>query len=152
MTRFQLILPVQSQNVTKNRTDHRMHVDGTQICRSKWGHRPKTGSVTKNQSRDGSKSLPQLWSDRFEMNRTWSPSVRAHVLFISKRSDQNLDSDFDPSRLIYNAINVETTTSAARTSALKTPYPPLPYIFWTVWTWGFTRWHPKYTIPIQKFE
>ena len=36
--------------------------------------------------------------------------------------------------------------------ALQTLYPPLPYIFWTVWTWGFTRWHPKYTIPIQKFE
>ena len=32
MTRFQLILPVQSQNVTKNRTDHRMHVEGIQIC------------------------------------------------------------------------------------------------------------------------
>ena len=31
-TRFQLILPVQSQNVTKNRTDHRMHVEGIQIC------------------------------------------------------------------------------------------------------------------------
>ena len=28
----QLILPVQSQNVTKNRTDHRMHVEGPQIC------------------------------------------------------------------------------------------------------------------------
>ena len=34
----------------------------------------------------------------------------------------------------------------------KTLNPPLPYIFWSVWTWGFTRWHPKYTIPIQKFE
>ena len=32
MTKFQLILPVQSQNVTKNRTDHRMHVEGPQIC------------------------------------------------------------------------------------------------------------------------
>ena len=31
MTRFQLILPIQSQNVTKNRTDHRMHVEGPQI-------------------------------------------------------------------------------------------------------------------------
>ena len=31
-TRFQLILPVQSQNVTKNRTDQRMHVEGIQIC------------------------------------------------------------------------------------------------------------------------
>ena len=32
MTRFQLILLVQSQNVTKNQTDHRMHVQGIQIC------------------------------------------------------------------------------------------------------------------------
>ena len=31
-TRFQLILPVDSQNITTNRTGHRMHVEGTQIC------------------------------------------------------------------------------------------------------------------------
>ena len=31
-TRYQLIMPVQSQNVTKNQTDHRMHVEGIQIC------------------------------------------------------------------------------------------------------------------------
>ena len=31
MTRFQLILPVDSQNVTKNLTGHRMHVAGPQI-------------------------------------------------------------------------------------------------------------------------
>ena len=30
-TRFQLILPVDSQNVTNNLTDHRMHVAGPQI-------------------------------------------------------------------------------------------------------------------------
>ena len=32
MIRFQLILPVDSHNVTKNRTGHRMHVEGPQIC------------------------------------------------------------------------------------------------------------------------
>ena len=31
-TRFQLTLPVQSQNVTKNQTDHRTHGGGIQIC------------------------------------------------------------------------------------------------------------------------
>ena len=31
MTRFQLILPVDSQNVTKNLTGHKMHVSGPQI-------------------------------------------------------------------------------------------------------------------------
>ena len=31
MTRFQLILPVDSQNVTKNLTGHRMHVVGPHI-------------------------------------------------------------------------------------------------------------------------
>ena len=34
-----LILPVQSQNVTKNRTDHRMHVEGPQICQiNRWNN------------------------------------------------------------------------------------------------------------------
>ena len=33
------------------------------------------------------------------------------------------------------------STSAAHNSALKTPYPPLPYIFRTLRTWGFTRYH-----------
>ena len=32
MTRFQLILPVDSHNLTKNQTGHRMHVAGPQIC------------------------------------------------------------------------------------------------------------------------
>ena len=37
MTRFQLILPVDSQNVTKNLTGHRMHVAGPQICQiNRW--------------------------------------------------------------------------------------------------------------------
>ena len=44
------------------------------------------------------------------------------------------------------------STSATSNSAENNPYHPLPYIFWTVWTWGFTRWYPKHTIPIQKFE
>ena len=34
-TRFQLILPVDSQNVRKNRTDHWMHVEGPQMCQIK---------------------------------------------------------------------------------------------------------------------
>ena len=34
-TRFQLILSVDSQNVTKNRTDHMMHLEGPQICQIK---------------------------------------------------------------------------------------------------------------------
>ena len=41
----------------------------------------------------------------------------------------------------YNAHNL----------ALKTPYPPFPYIFWTLWTWGFTRYHLMYTIPIKNW-
>ena len=31
MTRFHLMLPVDSKNVTKNRTDHWMHMEGPQI-------------------------------------------------------------------------------------------------------------------------
>ena len=41
-------------------------------------------------------------------------------------------------------------TSAGRNSALKTPYPPLPYIFWKLWTCSFTWNHPIYDIPIQR--
>ena len=29
-------------------------------------------------------------------------------------------------------------SKAAHNQAFLTPYPPLPYIFWTLWTWGFT--------------
>ena len=43
-------------------------------------------------------------------------------------------------------------TSAGRNSALKTPYPPLPYIFWKLWTCSFTWNHPIYDIPIQKID
>ena len=36
-TRFQLILPIDSHNVTKNWTGHRMHVEGPQICQvNRW--------------------------------------------------------------------------------------------------------------------
>ena len=34
-------------------------------------------------------------------------------------------------------------------STFKTPYPPLPYIFWKLWTCSFTWNHPIYDIPIQ---
>ena len=37
-----------------------------------------------------------LWSDRFETNRTWALVLGPQVLFVSKRSDQNWRSDFDP--------------------------------------------------------
>ena len=38
-TRFLLILPVDSQNVTQNRTGHRMHVEGPQICQiNRWNN------------------------------------------------------------------------------------------------------------------
>ena len=35
---------------------------------------------------------------------------------------------------------------------LKPLYPPLPHIFWTTWTWGFTRYHLKFTIPIKTWS
>ena len=39
MTRFQLILSVDSQNVAKSRTGHRMHVGGPQICQiNRWNN------------------------------------------------------------------------------------------------------------------
>ena len=38
-TRFQLILPVQSQNVTKKRTNYRMHIEGPQISQiNRWNN------------------------------------------------------------------------------------------------------------------
>ena len=33
-------------------------------------------------------SLFYFWSNPFETNRTWSPILGLHVLFVSKRSDQ----------------------------------------------------------------
>ena len=39
---------------------------------------------------------------------------------------------------------------AARNSASKTPFPLLAYIFWATWTWGLTRYHLIYAIPIYK--
>ena len=37
-----------------------------------------------------------------------------------------------------------------RPSALKTPYLPLPYIFWKLWTCSFIWYHPIYDIPIPE--
>ena len=49
MTRFQLILPVDSQNVTKNRTDHRMHVEGPQICQiNGWNNSSRCARVPRD--------------------------------------------------------------------------------------------------------
>ena len=42
----------------------------------------------KNQRCHKKLTLLYFWSDRFETNRTWSPIIRPHVLFVSKRSDQ----------------------------------------------------------------
>ena len=44
------------------------------------------------------------------------------------------------------------STSAGCKSALKTLYPPLPYIFWKLWTCSFTRYRPIYVIPMEKIE
>ena len=49
----------------------------------------------------GSKSLCQYWSDRFETNSTWAPLLGPQVLFVSKRSDQNWRSNFDPWHLCF---------------------------------------------------
>ena len=78
------------------------------------------------QSEIGCVTKNQEVSDHFETNKTWTQHIGVHVLFISKRSDQKL------TECLF----------------LKTPYPPLPYIFWTVWT----KYHLLYTIPIQKLS
>ena len=115
---------------------------------AKWGHRPKTVIVTENQSRNGSKSLRQFWSNRFETNRTWSPNIGAHVLFVSKRSDQNWRRDFFSATA--HLRHDKCRNEGQLRPAVKTPYTPFPYKFWAVWTWGFTTYHKKYTIPIKK--
>ena len=43
-------------------------------------------------------------------------------------------------------------TLGGRNSALQALYSPWPYIFWTLWTWGITRYHPICAIPMQKME
>ena len=54
--------------------------------------------------------------------------------------------------IVSRQISKRGSTSAPHNSALKTPYPPLPYIIWTAWTWGFTTYHKAYTIPIKKLR
>ena len=121
--------------------------------RSKWGHRPKTGSVTKNQRCNEKLTLLYFWSDRFETNRTCSPSIGAHVLLFQSDLTKNTKVlVFRYTEFASRKISKRGSTSAACNLALKTPYPPLPYIFWTVWTWGFTRYHLLYTIPFQKLS
>ena len=38
----------------------------------------------------------------------------------------------------YRKRTDQILTKAARNQALLTPYPTLPYIFWTLWIWGIT--------------
>ena len=40
---------------------------------------------------------------------------------------------------IFLTPHFSWSTSAARNSAKNTLYPPLPHIFLTAWTWGFSR-------------
>ena len=70
--------------------------DSENVVGPKSGHRQKMGIVTENQRCQGSKSLCQFSSDRFETNRAWGPNIRVYVLFVSKRSDENWLSDYDP--------------------------------------------------------
>ena len=62
-------------------------------------------------------------SVRFETKRTQSPNIGAHVLFVSKRSDQNWRSDYDLQRLIYEATNIETRVNFSNFQGL---------IFWVI--------------------
>ena len=87
-TRFQLILPVQSQNVTKNRTEHRMHVEGIQICQiNRWNNSfqnmygmnrqhltvwPEKSILCKKTPQSG-----YFWLHEYELpdfGRTWTPN------------------------------------------------------------------------------
>ena len=44
----------------------------------------------------------------------------------------------------------EKREKPCRNTTSKIPYSPLPYISWTLWTWGFTWHHPIYGIPFKK--
>ena len=48
----------------------------------------------------GSKSLRQFSSEKSEANRSWTLLFGLHILFVSKRSDENWQSDFDQSHLM----------------------------------------------------
>ena len=115
---------------------------------SKWGCRKKSVVLRKIKRCCKSKSLCQFWSNRLETNRTWSPNIRVHVLFVSKRSDQNWRSDFDLQRLIYDATNVETGADFG----LKDRLPPFAIHIMNPLDMRFTRYHLLYTIPFKKIE
>ena len=108
---------------------------------SKWGCRKKSVVLRKIKRCCKSKSLCQFWSNRLETNRTWSPNIRVHVLFVSKRSDQNWRSDFDLQRLIYDATNVETGADFG----LKDRLPPFAIHIMNPLDMRFTRYHLLYT-------
>ena len=99
-------------------------------------------------------TLCYFWSDCFDTNRTWTPIYR-ESMFYSFQSDRTKTKKvlvFFDTAIASRQILKWGSTSAGRNSTLKTPYPPLPYIFWTVWTGGVTRYQLKYTIPIKKNE
>ena len=76
----------------------------------------------------GSKSLRQFWCDRFETNKTWAPTLGPQVLFVSKRSDQNWRSDFDPWHLWF-FVTPMTPLWAAITSKQRLGHPSrLPFL------------------------
>ena len=102
---------------------------------------PKTGGVTKNQRCDGSKSLRQFLSECCKIKKsTWTPGLWVKVDSSQTSRTKICGVTFiRHTKFASRQILKQGSTSAARNSALKTPHPPLPYIFWTVWTWGFTR-------------
>ena len=98
----------------------------------------------------------------FELFSAWHVAqaslLRVSILesmFCSFQSDRTKNTKvliFRDTEFASRQNSKKGATSAACNLGFKTLNPPLPYIFWTVWIWGFTRYHPKYTIPIQKIE
>ena len=178
MTRFQLIQPVDSHNVTKNLTGHRMLVAGPQICQiNRWNNSfqniygmlyiftvwPGKSILCKKTPQNRLFWWTRIWvtwlrnKSRGMMDQSHSANFRPiawkriepgvpisesmlFYLFPSNRTKFGGVTLIRNTKIASQQILKRESTSVARNTALKTFCPPLPYIFWTLWTWGFTRY------------
>ena len=114
-------------------------------------HRPKTCSVTKNQRCN--KKLTLWLFGPIALKGIEYGVLVSEPRFYSFQRHRTKNKEvliFRYTEFALQQISKGWSNSATRNSALKTPYPPLPYIFWTVRTRGFSTSHKKNSTPIKK--
>ena len=83
----------------------------------------------------------------------WDDGLKMGYVHKNKRCHKKHFETSHPRAVIWSSkFSKGSSTSAVRNLPFKTPQPPLPYIFWTLWTSGFTWYHQIYGMPIQKLS